>query len=259
MELDPISIRIFKVVGCALLFIGALWIPKRSRQWVVGYFKELDFLADYFPLLFTRWQAALWGGSVLAVAFGWHFITADWPYPVKVSACVTALFFAGYYVWRADHVRLKRKLSIKALRINEWQVSGHRAKGYYFGLHNESEGDTLEEVSVQLIEMQPPVAHFHWLPVNLHLQHDNPVKPEDQIKKFNLNPGELRNVDFVSAKEGDNRFSVVHVVAHVTYEVPYDSEGSRLQVKVTAKGMPSILIWFKVWRDVDGALQCERE
>jgi hypothetical protein len=81
-------------------------------QWFRRRFKELDLLEDYFPLLFTRWQAALWGGSVLAVAFGWHFVTADWPYPVRVTACVAALFFAGYYVWRADHVRLMPKLSM---------------------------------------------------------------------------------------------------------------------------------------------------
>ena len=82
-------------------------------QWLKRRFKELDLLEKYFPLLFTRWQAALWGGSVLAVAFGWHFVTADWPYPLKVTACVTALFFAGYYLRRADHIRLLPKFEIK--------------------------------------------------------------------------------------------------------------------------------------------------
>jgi hypothetical protein len=88
-------------------------------QWFKRRFKELDLLEKYFPLLFTRWQAALWGGSVLAVAFGWHFITADWPYPVKVSACVTALFFAGYYLWRADHIRLVPKLKADSVHAQE--------------------------------------------------------------------------------------------------------------------------------------------
>ena len=82
-------------------------------QWFKRRFKELDHLEEYFPLLFTRWQAAIWGGSVLAVAFGWRFITSDWPYPVKLTACVVALFFAGYYVWRADHLKLIPKLEVK--------------------------------------------------------------------------------------------------------------------------------------------------
>jgi hypothetical protein len=81
-------------------------------QWFKRRFLELDLLEEYSPLLFTRWQAALWGGSVLAVAFGWHFVTADWPYPVKVTACIMALFFAGYYVWRADHIRLIPKFQV---------------------------------------------------------------------------------------------------------------------------------------------------
>jgi hypothetical protein len=99
-------------------------------QWFKRRFKELDLLDKYFPLLFSRWQAALWGGSVLAVAFGWHFITADWPYPVKVSACVAALFFAGYYVWRADHVRLLPQLSVGGVVVQETPTSptgGRRA------------------------------------------------------------------------------------------------------------------------------------
>ena len=85
----------------------------RVSKWFKRRFKELDLLEKYFPLLFTRWQAAIWGGSVLAVAFGWHFITSDWPHFVKLSACVVALFFAGYYLWRADHIRLLPKCEIK--------------------------------------------------------------------------------------------------------------------------------------------------
>ncbi len=92
-------------------------------KWFKRRFKELDLLEQYFPLLFTRWQAALWGGSVLAVAFGWRFITSDWPYPVKLTACIVALFFAGYYVWRADHVRLIPKLRIVGTRFQDTPVT----------------------------------------------------------------------------------------------------------------------------------------
>ena len=59
----------------------------------------------------------IWGGSVLAVAFGWRFITSDWPHFIKLSACVVALFFAGYYVWRTDHVRLIPKLELVSLHM----------------------------------------------------------------------------------------------------------------------------------------------
>ncbi len=150
-------------------------------QWFRRRFKELDLLERYFPLVFTRWQAAIWGGSVLAVAFGWRFITSDWPYPVKLTACVVALFFAGYYVWRADHLRLERKLEIVHLRINAWTVAqglanaGHRAKAYYFGVINRSEGVTVEGINVQLNRISPEVENLGWLPIHLHLQHDDPT------------------------------------------------------------------------------------
>jgi hypothetical protein len=94
----------------------------RLLQQVKKFWRE-HLLFQYFTLVFTRWQAALWGGSVLAVAFGWHFVTADWPYPVKVTACVTALFFAGYYVWRVDHVRLIPRLGIVGTRLQDTPVT----------------------------------------------------------------------------------------------------------------------------------------
>jgi hypothetical protein len=89
----------------------------KITQWFRRRFRELDLLEEYFSLLFTRWQAVIWGGSVLAVAFGWRFITSDWPHFIKLSACVVALFFAGYYVWRTDHVRLIPKLELVSLHM----------------------------------------------------------------------------------------------------------------------------------------------
>jgi hypothetical protein len=234
-------------------------------SWFKRRFKELDLLEEYFPLLFTRWQAAIWGGSVLAVAFGWHFITSDWPHYVKLSACVVALFFAGYYVWRVDHIRLKKKIDITRLRVQKWTMpkdsvrAGHEARAYYFELVNASVGATIEGVSVQLKSMSPEVPNFDWLPIPLHLKHDNPIKAEDQLRSFDLNPGEPKSIDLVSALEGDNVFSVVHVVAGANHIVPFDTEGHRLQVMVAAKDMPMSLIWFKVWRNDAGLLMCEIE
>jgi hypothetical protein len=240
-------------------------ILSKIGEWFKRRFKELELLEEYFPVLFTRWQAAIWGGSVLAVAFGWRFITSDWPYPVKLTACVVGLFFAGYYVWRADHLRLEKKIAITRVFPRNWTIpqgsvrAGHHARAYCIELINKSEGITVEGVSVQLKSMFPEVPDVDFLPINLHLQHDNPTKAEDQARSFDLNPCEPKNVDFVSAFEGDNVFSIVHVVAGVNHTVHFDTEGHRLQVMVTAKHMPMSLIWFKVWRDEAGLMQCEIE
>jgi hypothetical protein len=42
----------------------------RFLQWVKERYQQLDLLPKYFSLLFTNWQALLWGSSVLAVAWG---------------------------------------------------------------------------------------------------------------------------------------------------------------------------------------------
>ena len=92
----------------------------RISQWLKRRFKELDLLEEYFPLVFTRWQAALWGGSVLAVGWGIYFIVvstapASWAW-INWVAVLFALFFAGYYVWRIDHIRLTPKIRLGSIR-----------------------------------------------------------------------------------------------------------------------------------------------
>jgi hypothetical protein len=104
--------NLYVVLGVLAVAVLISLVFKKSRQWFKRRYKELDFLREYIKLAGLQWQALLWGGSVLALAFGWHFVTTDWPYPVKVTACVTALFFAGYYLWRANRIRLIPKLGI---------------------------------------------------------------------------------------------------------------------------------------------------
>jgi|ERR1700692_717267 len=81
-------------------------------QWLKRRSKELDLLEEYFPLVFTRWQALLWGGSVLAIGWGIRFIVSEWPPWINWTAVLVALFFAGYYLWRSEHVRLLPKFEI---------------------------------------------------------------------------------------------------------------------------------------------------
>ena len=122
LHIRPSDIQTIGFYACVVIFL-ALIIPPSGRRWVKRRFKEWDFMEDYFPLLFTRWQAAIWGGSVLAVAFSWHFITSDWPPYVKLATCVVALFFAGYYVWRTDHIRLLPKFTVQEAKIQPTETN----------------------------------------------------------------------------------------------------------------------------------------
>jgi hypothetical protein len=51
----------------------------------------------------------------------------------------------------------------------------------------------------------------------------------------------------------------MHTVPRANNIVPFDTDGHRLQVMVTAKNMPAISLWLKVWRDEAGLIQCEIE
>ena len=225
----------------------------RILQWFKRRFKELDHLEEYFPLLFTRWQAAIWGGSVLAVAFGWHFITADWPYPVKLAACIVALFFAGYHVWRTDHLRLQQKIDVTKLLTQRYTFDGRDGILYYFEIINISEALTIHGVRVQLQQIEPEVGDLNWLPVTLQQKHDNQL-PHALV--FDLNPHEPKNIDLVSAFCGDGFFSVHHIAGKsVNQRVPA-TERHALKVMVTARDMPRLDKWFDVWMDEAGVLQC---
>jgi hypothetical protein len=93
------------------------------RNWLQKFkkFRREHLLFQYFTLVFTKWQAVLWGGSMLAVLWGIAFIVVN-SLPASLTwinwvAVIIALFFAGYYIWRVDHVRLIPKLDIDDLSM----------------------------------------------------------------------------------------------------------------------------------------------
>lgn len=235
-----------------------LFDMSKVGQWFKRRFKELDLLEKYFPLLFTRWQAAMWGGSVLAVAFGWHFITSDWPYPVKLSACIAALFFAGYYVWRADHVRLQQKIEVVRVRTHSYpHNAGGEGTQYYFEIVNKSEAATIHGVRVQLMEVIPEIENRDWFPIPLHLKHDNPVSGVF-MQSFDLHPGEPRNIDLFTTASGNSVAHFAFSVSGVDLRVPITGR-CRFRVMVNAENVPVLFRWFAVGLDEVGVLRCEIE
>ncbi len=269
-----VSVHVYFLLG--FVVVGSiLWLFKSSRNWLIGRFKTIDYLWDYIEAALGQFGDVFWGvvvggafGVVIALAFMTLAIVSQFQTPASLVnwlAILCATILAGYYVWRADHIRLEKKIEIIYLRTNEWTVAagqpdaGHHAKSYYFGVFNKSEGVTIEGVNVQLNHIQPLAENLGWLPIHLHLQHDNPSNPENQIRSFTLNPNAVRNVDFVSALEGNTIFSVLHVVSHANHTIHFDTDGHRLEVMITASNMPALFVWFRVWRDEAGILMCEME
>jgi hypothetical protein len=218
---------------------------------------RLDLVPDYFVALYEQWHAILWGASVPAVIFFLWWTLGLPPFAAIAVWFVIALFFAGYFVWRADHVRLQQKISINGVTEQRWTTRGRDAIAYYFGVVNTSEALTIHGVRVQLQQMVPEVQNLNWLPVPLRQKHDNPLPGADYARSFDLNPSEPRNIDFVSAFVGADSFDVHHVAgAGVNQSVPVAGL-HRLRVMVTAEDMPVLFEWFDVWMSDEGVLQCQ--
>jgi hypothetical protein len=86
-------------------------------QWVSKWFRTFDHFPEYTRSALSSWNGILWGGSVTAALF--LFLGALGLATKTAIYCwlVTALFMAGYYVWRADHIRLMPKFVFDQIDI----------------------------------------------------------------------------------------------------------------------------------------------
>ena len=184
-------------------------------------------------------------------------------------AICSACLITGYYIWRVNHLRLQPKLLVTRVISQRWRTGGNPfpnsnmpsaktgtanrdAVAYYFEIAGASEASTIRDVRVQLTEINPPVQNLDWLPVLLFHKHDSPP----HAKKFDLNPGDVKHIDLVSAYRWDDHFAVRHIVDGVNCDVPAFGH-HRLTVAITASDTPKSLVSFDVWKDDDGCLQCE--
>lgn len=234
------------------LIVIALVIPRSGRLWIKRRFKELDLLEKYFPILFTRWQAAIWGGSVLAVAFSWHFITSDWPPYVKLGMCVVALFFAGYYVWRTDHIRLLPKFVVLEAKIQPTETEKKHLMSTYIQIIPTCLSDALVyECRGRLLRVcHRYTENDEWEVTRM----DSPLFLEWDYygsKPMTLEPGirQRLNVCFWSS---ESRFIVPAVKPLPSkFRVVFDSLGQfKFDIRMTAKDCSAVDVALIVQMDV---------
>jgi hypothetical protein len=203
--------------------------------------------------------AILWGAGVLGVPITiiTLYISPSW----KALGWTVAWCFlvAGYYVWRADHLRLEKKIEAIYVRKHTWDRQGRLGVQYYFGIVNKGEAATIKELRVQLQEMIPEIESISWLPIPLHQQHDNPVTDTTtHAKTFDLHPNEVKHIDLLTGIDGEKYFNVSHIVPGVNAVVQMIGR-HRLKVMITGNDIPISFAWFTVWMDQDGTLRCELE
>jgi hypothetical protein len=229
-------------------------------RWFKKQFGKLLSLPEYFRALAKEWLNILFGETLVGIVFLLWWSLANPPNSRLIAVFVVAMFLAGYYAWRAEYIRLEPKLSIIELVRDEWDIfnvpeANEHAILWYFKIKNISEGLTVRNISVQLNQIEPVVNDLDWLPINLHLKHDNPMRVKDYLHSFDLNPGETKAVDFVSAIVGQHHFSIEHVLrGRVNNRVR--NGRYRLEVIVTAQNLPPLLQWLDVRMDGELRLQC---
>lgn len=257
--------QIFALVGVILLAL--LLAISRSRRWLGTRLRTLDYLGDYFKAAQAHFVDVFWGVAVgtgagfavgVAVPFLLLAVYSQFqtpPYFVNWAAVICAIFLAGYYVWRADHVRLQQKIEVTRVRKHSWSIeTGGEGMQYYFEIVNKSEAATIYGVRVQLQEIIPD--NRDWLPVTLHQQHDNFGHDGSYAESFDLNPLVPKNIDLFSAATGGSLFQVSHIVPHTPFQVSF-SVKHRLKVTISGQDVPPLLVWFDVWKNEAGIPQCE--
>jgi hypothetical protein len=210
-------------------------------------------ITDYLAVVAVRFKALLGGGSVLILALGlWeHFaqVTVPWGiYALIAVVCfVTALVGLGV----EEHSKLARKLRILPTAMPQHFIAmgGVSCVLYYLEILNESEGKTVDNVNVSLVRVAPAIESLSWLPVSLHIKHDN-AKPHRT--SFSLNPNEHKQIDLVSAPESADRIGVN--ASDVALDLPVGDY--ILTVKATGKDVPPSEAAFRVWADDTGKLRC---
>ena len=128
-------------------------------------------------------------------ARGWNRKPSRW-----FVCFVTALVGLGV----EEHSKLARKLRILPTAMPQHFIAmgGVSCVLYYLEILNESEGKTVDNVNVSLVRVAPAIESLSWLPVSLHIKHDN-AKPHRT--SFSLNPNEHKQIDLVSAPESADR------------------------------------------------------
>jgi hypothetical protein len=168
-----------------------------------------------------------------------------------VCSCGAALILERRRASKLEE-RLAPKLEIRKLVRREWPTALNPiGVEYYFEVFNSSEGTTLEGVEVQLCEMKPEEIAF--LPVHLHLKHDNDLPHQT---RFSINPKTPIHIDLITGPIPSMKQPMVVVHTVVTVRTPIPTGKYRLTVVASAMSVLPVKAIFETWVDHTGDLKC---
>lgn len=128
---------------------------------------------------------------------------------------------------------------------------------YRIAIQNLSPTVTIKDVCLEL-ESTDPDSGIHFLPVPLHLMHDNPSSGQPQRTRFDLNPGQIQHADLISRIEGapqpyilyNGQMQIWHAVPGVSNVIR--SGNYRLTIHAHASNCPEVRAVFLAGTDAEG-------
>jgi|ERR1700691_2645094 len=89
-------------------------IMRQLRTWLMKQLEKLLLMPDYFRALAKEWLNILFGETLVGIGFlVWWALGAPTNHALVV-VFVIAMFVAGYYAWRAVHIRLIPSFEVKS-------------------------------------------------------------------------------------------------------------------------------------------------
>ncbi len=86
-------------------------------RWLKGRFYTYDLVGDYFIAVKSTGWDLLWGASIPSIAYCLWWFKSVPPWWVTMIFLLALVFVSGYYLWRADHVRLMPQFAVKSAVI----------------------------------------------------------------------------------------------------------------------------------------------
>lgn len=209
---------------------------------------------SYALSVLARFRLFLGGGSTLVVILivYEHYFGGSVHWRAYSWIIIACLFIALFGHGLEQFEKLKPKLYFASGVLEQkWADSRGDYVAYYIEVGNESEATSVHRVTVRLARTDPIVKNLDWLPVPLHIKHDN---DPPYATEFSLNPKEKRHIDLVSAPVGASSINVLHVVQKVNNSMPAGEY--KLTVIATGEDLPPCQKTFRVWFDQMGVLQC---
>jgi hypothetical protein len=214
----------------------------------------------YLWEVLVRFKYALGGGSSLIIvgAIIEHFTANVIPWPTYLWLLAACLVITLVRHGTEQYKALAPRLKIHKLTRREWpDPNGRPGAEYYFEVFNSGQGQSIEDINVELVRMDPdPIGY---LPVHLHIKHDN--KPPNSTEfafatAFSLHPNGGKQIDLVTGPTASSPHSMIipHIVRDAMTPIPRNRY--RLFVRATAKNTPPAEAIFETWVDSSGALLC---